>query len=137
MAPEMTSGEVEEDSGEYCLSWNGYNEQLSVVFRELCKVRQLSIVVVFFFNLFLFSLAHARFLAQEQLFMDVTLATETGSFKAHKLILSACSPYFKKLFIQNPCKHPIIFLKVSLLANPLSKLLNGFLSASSFAQLEI
>ena len=44
--------------------------------------------------------------------MDVTLATETGSFKAHKLILSACSPYFKKLFIQNPCKHPIIFLKV-------------------------
>ena len=46
--------------------------------------------------------------------MDVTLATETGSFKAHKLILSACSPYFKKLFIQNPCKHPIIFLKVNL-----------------------
>ena len=136
MAPEMTSGEVEEDSGEYCLSWNGYNEQLSVVFRELCKVRQLSIEV-FFFYLFLFSLAHACFLAQEQLFMDVTLATETGSFKAHKLILSACSPYFKKLFIQNPCKHPIIFLKVSLLANPLSKLLNGFLSASSFAQLEI
>jgi len=83
-AGEMTSGEVEEESGEYCLSWNGYNEQLSVVFRELCK---------------------------EQLFMDVTLATETGSFKAHKLILSACSPYFKKLFIQNPCKHPIIFLK--------------------------
>ena len=44
--------------------------------------------------------------------MDVTLATESGSFKAHKLILSACSPYFKKIFIQNPCKHPTIFLKV-------------------------
>ena len=52
MAPEMTSGEVEEDSGEYCLSWNGYNEQLSVVFRELCKVRQLSIEVFFFFLTF-------------------------------------------------------------------------------------
>ena len=50
--------------------------------------------------------------------MDVTLATETGSFKAHKLILSACSPYFKKLFIQNPCKHPIIFLKVRLYWQP-------------------
>lgn len=81
--------------------------------------------------------------------MDVTLATETGSFKAHKLILSACSPYFKKLFIQNPCKHPIIFLKVRPLgsrviselywqtSSPLSKLLNCFLSASPSAQVEI
>ena len=57
MGPEMASGEVEEDSGEYCLSWNGYNEQLSVVFRELCKVRKLSIEA-FFFNPFLFSLTH-------------------------------------------------------------------------------
>ena len=47
MAPEMASGEVEEDSGEYCLSWNGYNEQLSVVFRELCKVRKLPIYAFF------------------------------------------------------------------------------------------
>ena len=31
-------GEPEEESEEYCLSWNGYNEQLSIVFRELCKV---------------------------------------------------------------------------------------------------
>ena len=73
--------------------------------------------------------------------MDVTLATETGSFKAHKLILSACSPYFKKLFIQNPCKHPIIFLKVISelywqTSSPLSKLLKCFLSASPSAQLE-
>ena len=43
----MTSGEVEEESGEYCLSWNGYNEQLSVVFRELCKVRKSLLVDLF------------------------------------------------------------------------------------------
>ena len=49
---------------------------------------------------------------QDNQFTDVTLATETESFQAHKLILSACSPYFKKLFTQNPCKHPIVFLKV-------------------------
>ena len=47
-AGEMTSGEVEEESGEYCLSWNGYNEQLSVVFRELCKVRKLLLSLTFF-----------------------------------------------------------------------------------------
>ena len=42
---------------------------------------------------------------------DVTLATETKTFKAHRLVLSACSPYFKNLFIANPCKHPTVFLK--------------------------
>ena len=42
---------------------------------------------------------------------DVTLATETKQFKAHKLILSACSPYFRNLFISNPCKHPTVFFK--------------------------
>ena len=32
--------------------------------------------------------------------------------KAHKMILCACSPYFKNLLDQNPAKHPIIILKV-------------------------
>ena len=41
----------------------------------------------------------------------MTLATETKQFKAHKLILSACSPYFRNLFISNPCKHPTVFFK--------------------------
>ena len=33
------------------------------------------------------------------------------SCKAHKMILSACSPYFKALLEENPAKHPIIILK--------------------------
>ena len=41
----------------------------------------------------------------------MTLATENKTFKAHKLLLSACSPYFRQLFINNPCKHPTVFLK--------------------------
>ena len=28
----------------------------------------------------------------------------------HKMILCACSPYFKNLLEQNPAKHPIIIL---------------------------
>ena len=49
--------------------------------------------------------------SQENLLTDVTLATETKQFKAHKLILSACSPYFRNLFVTNPCKHPTVFFK--------------------------
>lgn len=43
--------------------------------------------------------------------VDVTLACEGASIKAHKMILAACSPYFQNLFMTNPCKHPIVILK--------------------------
>ena len=42
---------------------------------------------------------------------DVTLATEDRSFQAHRMLLSACSPYFRQLFLNNPCKRPTVFLK--------------------------
>lgn len=44
-------------------------------------------------------------------FVDVTLACEGVSIKAHKMVLSACSPYFQNLFKDNPCQHPIVILK--------------------------
>ncbi|XP_045468598.1 modifier of mdg4-like isoform X28 [Harmonia axyridis] len=43
--------------------------------------------------------------------VDVTLAVEGKYLKAHKMVLSVCSPYFKELFKSNPCKHPIVFMK--------------------------
>ncbi|XP_025264598.1 modifier of mdg4 isoform X3 [Camponotus floridanus] len=58
-------------------------------------------------------------LTDEQL-VDVTLAAEGQILRAHKLILSVCSTYFRDLFkllidvlyIQvNSCKHPIVILK--------------------------
>lgn len=36
-------------------------------------------------------------LRAEEDFVDVTLACEGMRIKAHKLVLSACSPYFKEL----------------------------------------
>ncbi|CAD7078554.1 unnamed protein product [Hermetia illucens] len=33
------------------------------------------------------------------------------SYNAHKLLLSACSGYFKEIFKENPCPHPVIIFK--------------------------
>lgn len=50
-------------------------------------------------------------LLQSEDLVDVTLAAEGKYLKAHKIVLSVCSPYFKELFRVNPCKHPIVILK--------------------------
>ena len=50
-----------------------------------------------------------NFLSTETM-VDVTLVCEGKSLKAHKLVLSACSPLFQTLLLENPCRHPIIIL---------------------------
>ncbi|XP_014203279.1 protein abrupt isoform X4 [Copidosoma floridanum] len=52
-----------------------------------------------------------RHLRDEEDFVDVTLACDNSSFTAHKVVLSACSPYFRKLLKANPCQHPIVILR--------------------------
>jgi len=52
-----------------------------------------------------------RSLANEEDFMDVTLACDDDKqLKAHKVILSACSPFFKGILSRNPHPNPLIFI---------------------------
>lgn len=48
---------------------------------------------------------------EEEGLVDVTLATDGRCLKAHKIMLSASSPFFKKIFQMNPCQHPVIVLQ--------------------------
>ncbi|XP_050442212.1 oocyte zinc finger protein XlCOF28-like isoform X2 [Adelges cooleyi] len=50
-------------------------------------------------------------LFNEQILVDVTIACQDGLLRAHKLILSACSPYFETIFQENPCKHPTVIMR--------------------------
>ncbi|KAL3270977.1 hypothetical protein HHI36_021480 [Cryptolaemus montrouzieri] len=69
---------------QFCVRWNSYQSNLQNAFPKL--------------------------LTSEH-FVDVTLACENEMLKCHKVVLSACSTYFEKLLLQNPCQHPIIFMK--------------------------
>lgn len=44
-------------------------------------------------------------------FVDVTLCCDGQKIKAHKVLLSACSGYFKEIFKENPHPHPVIIFK--------------------------
>lgn len=68
---------------QFCLRWNNYQSNLTSVFDQLL---------------------------QNESFVDVTLVCDGHSIKAHKIVLSACSPYFQDLFFENPCKHPVIIM---------------------------
>merc|ERR1739838_730367 len=72
------------DDQQFCLRWNDFQTNMVASFKHL---------------------------RDEKSFCDVTIATEGQHTKAHKVILCACSPYFKNLLEQNPAKHPIIILK--------------------------
>ncbi|XP_071439054.1 protein jim lovell-like [Hetaerina americana] len=50
-------------------------------------------------------------LLQNETLVDVTLVCEETRVRAHKVVLSACSPFFQRIFSENPCKHPVIILK--------------------------
>lgn len=73
-------------SEHYCLRWNNHQNNLLGVFSQLL---------------------------QEESLVDVTLAcSEEGRLiRAHKVVLSACSAYFKALFVDHPTRHPIVVLK--------------------------
>ena len=51
-------------------------------------------------------------LYEEEKHSDVTLVCDDQTqFKAHKIVLSACSPVFKTIIDNNPSQHPLIYLR--------------------------
>lgn len=73
------------DEEQFSLCWNNFNANLSAGFHEsLCRGD----------------------------LVDVTLAAEGQLVRAHRLVLSVCSPYFRKMFTQMPAnQHAFVFLK--------------------------
>ncbi|XP_059611456.1 uncharacterized protein LOC132258254 [Phlebotomus argentipes] len=68
---------------QYLLSWNNFYGNMCRGFHSLQKDGQM---------------------------VDVTIAAGGKIFKAHKLVLSVCSPYFQKIFLEHPSTHPILFM---------------------------
>jgi len=50
-------------------------------------------------------------LRQDKELFDVTLACEDETLEAHKVILAACSPFFRQIFRKTKQIHPFIYLK--------------------------
>jgi len=68
----------------FCLRWNDFESNISLAFRDI---------------------------REEKDFFDCTLSCGSRQIQAHKLILSACSPFFRSILKQNPHQHPLLYLK--------------------------
>ena len=71
-------------SEKFCLKWNDFESNITSAFRDL---------------------------KDEKDFFDVTIACGDDQVQAHKVILSACSPFFKNLLRRNQHPHPLLYLK--------------------------
>lgn len=49
--------------------------------------------------------------SEDEFLTDVTLCCDGKRLRAHKIILSVCSTYFRETFMENPCKHPVVIFK--------------------------
>ena len=52
-----------------------------------------------------------RELRDDKDFFEVTLACDDHQLEAHKVILSACSPFFRSFLKKNPHPHPLLYMK--------------------------
>ena len=68
----------------FCLRWNDFERNISLAFKEI---------------------------REEKDFFDCTISCGSRQVEAHKLILSACSPFFRTILKQNPHQHPLLYLK--------------------------
>jgi len=80
----MSAGGSSGGGEKFCLKWNEFESNVSTAFREL---------------------------RDDKDFFDVTLACEGNQLEAHKVILSACSPFFRSVLKRNPHTHPLLYLK--------------------------
>jgi len=48
---------------------------------------------------------------QNEDFLDVTIACDDDQIDAHKVILSAASPFFESILKRNPHNHPLLYLR--------------------------
>ena len=72
-------------SGEkFCVRWNDFEANISSAFRDL---------------------------KEEKDFSDVTLVCADQQFEAHKVILAASSPFFKRVLRKAQHSHPLIYMK--------------------------
>jgi hypothetical protein len=72
------------DSEKFCLRWNDFESNISNAFKEL---------------------------RDDKDFFDVTLACDDEQIQAHKVILGACSPFFRNILRRNPHPHPLLYMK--------------------------
>ena len=68
----------------FCLKWNDFEHNVSSAFNDI---------------------------REEKDFFDVTLVCGGSQIQAHKVIVAACSPFFKSVLRQNPHQHPLLYLK--------------------------
>ena len=71
-------------SEKFCLRWNDFESSISGAFKELRNDKD---------------------------FFDVTIACDDEQLQAHKVILGACSQFFRKILQRNPHQHPLLYLK--------------------------
>ena len=71
---------------QFALSWSQHESDRTIMVKELLEKRS---------------------------FVDVTIVCDDDQIDAHKVLLSAASPFFRNIFERNPQSHPLLYIRGS------------------------
>merc|ERR1711936_315913 len=80
----LTISEKMGTTEKFCLRWNDFERNISGALKEI---------------------------REDKDFFDVTLACDDDQIQAHKVIISACSQFFRNILRRNSHQHPLLYLK--------------------------
>lgn len=105
-----TTSSPDESTSAFSLRWNNFELNMTSVFHQLLQSEAFVDVSLACGDQILRAHKVRNAFYLWFYFFLYAYTSKITIFVFHQIVLSSCSPYFRQIFLDNPCKHPTIIM---------------------------